>query len=191
MGLFKKSTIFHVEESLPDPEELKLRFRRRVLIASLLGFLLILGAPVVRELQPNLQARAEARRFAEQILVARTLAAISRLPVSLQIAPDRQGWRRAFHASGESCGGELPGPERQIITEGIWKIQAQQENGIAVISQTLCFHPIKGVLLNSEPVGEGKILVSLISPPQESGPEHSLASVLITQGGGEVQTISY
>jgi hypothetical protein len=191
MSLFRKNTIFHVEESLPDPEELKLRFRRRILIFSLLGFLLVLGTPVARDLRPNLNARAEARVFAERMLEARTLAAISRMPVSLEIAPDKQGWRRAFHAQGENCAAEAPGPSLSFSTEGeFWKVQAQQENGSAVSGHTLCWHPVRGLLLDSVPLGDGKLLVSL-STSEGGAAVRELASVLVTQGGAEFQTISY
>jgi len=191
MALFRKSTIFHVEETLPDPEELKLRFRRRILLCAVLGFLLVLGAPVARDLRSTLRGRAEARRFAEEMLEARTISAISRMPVSLQISADRQGWRRHFHISGEACGAEAPGPSAVVPTVGArWKLQAQQEDGSAVTGSTLCWHPSKGLLLDSLPLGEGKLLVSLASN-EDGAQEKELAAVLITQGGAELQTISF
>lgn len=190
MPFFRKNTIFHVEETLPDPEELKLRFRRRILLCAAVGFLLVLGTPVARDLRSNLRARAEARRFAEQMLEARTISAVSRSPVSLQISPDHQSWRRRVHMTGEACGTEAPGPSAVIPTEGVWKLQAQQENGSTVTGTVLCWHPSKGLLLDSLPLGEGTLLVSLAGN-EEGSTGKDLAAVLVTQGGAEFQTISF
>lgn len=191
MGIFRKSTIFHVEESLPDPEELKLRFRRRVLIFSFLAFLFVLGAPVAKDLRQNLKARAQARRFAEQMLSARTLAAITRQPVSLELAANRQGWVRHQHASGETCQGATQGEAESFLTEGeLWSLKAQQESGASATGHVLCWHPMKGLLLDSLPLGNGQLLVSL-APQIEGTQEKELAAVLVTMGGAEVQTISY
>jgi hypothetical protein len=192
MSLFRRSTIFHIEETLPDPEELKLRFRRRVLLTATLGFLAVLGAPVARDLRPNLNARAEARRFAERMLEARTLAAESRVPVGLEIHGDRRGWSQLFYAAGETCTSEAPGPHASYNTEGVlWKLKAEQENGTAVTGQKLCWHPGRGLLLDSIPLEKGKLLVTLSASLEEGAPEQELASVLVTQGGAELQTISY
>ncbi|MGZ3704429.1 MAG: hypothetical protein ACXWP1_00290, partial [Bdellovibrionota bacterium] len=100
MSLFRRNTIFHVEETIPDPEELKLRFRRRILLCALTGFIAVLGAPVARDLHQNLNARAEARRFAEHMLTARTLAAESRVPVALDLRAVTQGWTPACFTPG-------------------------------------------------------------------------------------------
>jgi hypothetical protein len=192
MSLFRRNTIFHVEESLPDPEELKLRVRRRVLLCATVGFLLVLGTPVARDLRQNLHGRAEARRFAERLLEARSLAAASRVPVSLEIEPDRQGWQQIFYTAGEGCTTEAPGPRSRYSTEGVfWKVQAQQDDGTAVGGHRLCWHPSKGLMLDSTPLDHGKLLVSLSTTTEEGTAPQELASVLITQGGAEMQTISY
>lgn len=193
MSLFRRSTIFHVEETLPDPEELKLRFRRRVLLCATAGFLAVLGAPVARDLKTNLHARAEARRFAERLLEARSLAAASRAPVALEMSADHQTWKETFYVAGEACVTEAPGPHVQFSGDGMrWKMKAQQANGTTVTGSKLCWHPGKGLLLDAQPLEqEGKLLVSLSASPEEGLPEQELASVLVTQGGAELQTISY
>lgn len=119
MGLFRRTTIFHVEESLPDPEELKLRFRRRVLLVTFFAFLIVLGAPVVRELRPFLSGRVEARRFAERMLEARTLASVSRAPVSLEISADGQAWKRKTYLPADGCEKEATGPAVGAATPGL------------------------------------------------------------------------
>jgi hypothetical protein len=192
MSLFRRNTIFHVEETLPDPEELKLRFRRRILLCATAGFLLVLGAPVARDLRPNLRARAEARRFAEQLIEARTLAAETRVPIGLELSADRQSWEQHIFTSGETCAIEAPSPKERISMEGVlWKLQAQQENGSPVSGHLLCWHPGRGLLLDTLPLDQGKLLVTLSLAPEEGQTEQEMASVLVTQGGAELQTISY
>jgi hypothetical protein len=190
MGLLRKRTIFHVEESLPDPEEIKLRFRRRSLAVTLFGFLLVLGTPVARDLHHSLHARAEARRFAEHALEARTQAAISRAPVGLEITADGHGWKKTLYPAGEDCKAANPIPATDLPTDGInWKIQAQGEGGQSLSGHSLCWHPRRGLLLDSIPLGEGELLVTL-SAQQENAPESGQAFVLMTHGGAELQTIS-
>jgi hypothetical protein len=191
MGLFRRSTIFHVEESIPDPEELKLRFRRRVLMLTVLGFLIVLGTPVARDLRPYLRGRAEARRFAEKMLEARTLAAASRMPVSLELSGSGQEWKRKIYAPTDACEKEAAGPEAVMSTAGVaWKLKAEQENGEALSGHKLCWHPRRGLLLNTVPLANAKLLVSLQSK-EEGGPTEDLAYLLVTQGGAEMQTISH
>lgn len=191
MGLFRRNTIFHAEDALPDPEELKLRFRRRVLLVTLLAFLGVLGAPVARDLQPYLRGRAEARRFANAMLTARTIASASRMPVALELGKDGQTWQRKLYLATDDCEREAPGPVASVHGEGItWKLQAQQENGEAVIGQKLCWHPSKGLLLNTVALANAKLLVSLAGK-DEAGAEMTLARLLVTEGGAEMETIPH
>jgi hypothetical protein len=192
MALFRRNTIFHVEESLPDPEELKLRFRRRVLLITVCGFLAVLGAPVVRDLRPYLNGRVEARHFAESMLEARTLASKSRMPVALEIDSGGQGWKRKFYAPSEGCEKEATGPVASFSTAGVaWKLKAEKENGESVSGHKLCWHPGKGLLLDTVPLANAKLLVSLAGEVTEGGAPQDLAYVLVTLGGAELQTISH
>lgn len=192
MGLFRRNTIFHVEESLPDPEELKLRFRRRVLLLTVCGFLTVLGAPVVRDLRPYLHGRVEARRFAESMLEARTLASKARVPVALEVDSTGQIWKRKFYAPSQGCEKETTGPVGVLPVSGVsWKLKAEQENGESVTGHKLCWHPGKGLLLDTVPLANAKLLVSLASEVTEGGGPQDLAYVLVTLGGAELQTISH
>jgi len=192
MSLFRRNTIFHVEETIPDPEELKLHFRRRILLCALVGLLAVLGTPVARDLRPNLHARAEARRFVERMLNARTFAAQTRTPVGFELSADRQSWLQVNYANGEACSMESSGPPSRFAADGFsWKLQAQQENGAALTGHKLCWHPAKGLLLDSSPLDSGNLLITLMGSGEEGGAEQDLASVLVTQGGAELQTISY
>ncbi len=190
MGLFRRSTIFHAEDALPDPEELKLRFRRRVLLVTLAVFLGVLGAPVVRELQPYLKGRSEARQFARALMEARTLAAVSRMPVALELTQGGHAWQRKVFLNADGCEREAPGPVIPFSSEGlVWKLQAQLENGESLSGYKLCWHPSKGLLLNTVPLATANLLVSVLGR-NEMGAESVLAHLLVTQGGAEIETIS-
>lgn len=192
MGLFRRNTIFHVEESLPDPEEIKLRFRRRALLIAFFGFLLVLGTPVGRDLRPLLHGRVEARHFAEQMVEARTLASRSRTPVTLEISPDGQGWKRKFYSMAEDCNREAPGPVSGVPTPGLsWKLKAEQANGESITGQKLCWHPGKGLLLDTVPLANAKLLVSMAAREEGSSESRDLAHLLVTQGGAEIEIISH
>lgn len=192
MSLFRRNTIFHVEESIPDPDEIRLRRHRRILFCAVIWFLALLGVPVARELHPNIHARAEARRFAERMLQARTLASESRIPVGFELGADKQTWLQVNYLAGETCGTEAAGPPSHFSSDGFsWKLQAQQENGSPLTGHRLCWHPARGLLLDSTPLDNGKLLVTLSGSVEEGAPEQELASVLVTQGGAELQAISY
>jgi hypothetical protein len=192
MSLFRRNTIFHVEESIPDPEEIRVRRHRRILFCAVIWFVTLLGVPMAHELRPNIHARAEARRFAERMLQARTLASEARAPVGFELGADKQSWLQVNYLAGDTCTNEASGPHSPFSSEGIsWKLQAQQENGNPLTGHRLCWHPGRGLLLDSVPLENGKLLVTLSGAPEEGAPEQVLASVLVTQGGAEMQTISY
>ena len=71
-----------------------------------------------------------------------------------------------------------------------WKLQGQQEDGSAISGHKLCFHPRKGLLLDSTQIQGGKLLVTLLGS-EEGQADRELASVLVTQAGAELATISY
>ena len=189
MSLFRRKTIFHAEEALPDPEEIKLRFRRRVLLLTFLGFLLVLAIPVARDLKTDLTARAETRKLGERILETRTLAAKARAPVSLELADDNRTWRRVQHGPGERCDNPAPGPRLEWSTEEVsWKLQVQKESGETISGRTLCLHPLAGVELDTDPVGQGKLLVT--ASKATGGPEQEEAAYLfVTDYGAEIQAL--
>lgn len=187
MPLFRRKTLFHVEETLPDPEELKLRFRRRVLILTFLGFLVVLAIPVARDLRSDLSTRKGARLFAETILETRLLAARSRAPISLEMEPDSKSWRRVFHARGSSdCATGNIGPEEYFPSEISWKLQVQKEGGETYGGRVLCLHPTLGILLDSLPVENGKLLVTALREDLKES-----AYLLVSSFGSDLQMISH
>lgn len=187
MPLFRRKTLFHVEETLPDPEELKLRFRRRVLILTFLGFLAVLAIPVARDMRSDLATRKGARLFAEKILETRLLAANSRNPISLELEPDSKSWRRVFHArGGNDCAVGSIGPDEHWPSEISWKLQVQKEGGETFGGRVLCLHPTLGILLDSVPVENGKLLVTALR-----GDLKDSAYLLISAFGSDLQMISH
>jgi hypothetical protein len=191
MRIFRPRTIFHVEDSLPDPEELKLRFRRRILLLTLLGFLIVLTIPVFRDLRGNLEARSEARKFGEWLLEARTQAAVGRIPISIDFDPAARSWMRTRHVPGESCGAEALGPKEIRASGAIsWKLQVQQETGETLPAKQICLHPLRGLILDGVPMKEAKLLITA-TPEQEPGEtESNPAYLLITEAGADVQVLS-
>lgn len=185
MPFFRRKTLFHVEETLPDPEELKLRFRRRVLILTFIGFVAVLAIPVARDLRPDLATRKGAREFAEKLLETRVLAAQSRAPIALELAEDGKSWKRVFHGVGQDCASHVAGPEEIWPSDISWKLQVQKEGGETYGGKALCLHPTLGLLLDSVPVENGKLLVTALRDDQKES-----AYLLISAFGADLQMIS-
>lgn len=191
MRIFRPRTIFHVEDSLPDPEELKLRFRRRILLLTFMGFLIVLGIPVFRDLKGNLEARSEARKFAEWLMETRTQAAVGRLPISVDYDSSTHTWSRIHHAPADNCALEAMGPPEQKISGAVtWKLQMQQESGETLPAKHICMHPLLGLILDGQPMKEGKLLITA-SPELEAGElESKPAYLLVTSAGADLQVLS-
>jgi len=189
MSIFRRKTIFHVEDALPDPEELKLRFRRRVLLLTFVGFLAVLSIPVARDLQPDLAARSQTRRFADRILEARTLASVGRAPVSLELDGDSRTWKRVFHARDADCASPASAPEESWNSEVSWKLQVQKSTGETFSGRSLCLHPSQGLLLDAVPVADGKLLITTLNETQ-NGPAKESAYLILSEFGADLQMLS-
>jgi len=189
MSIFRRKTIFHAEDALPDPEELKLRFRRRVLLLTFVGFLAVLSIPVARDLQPDLVARSQTRRFADRILEARTLASVGRAPVSLELAKDNRTWTRVFHARDTDCASPASAPEESWNSQVAWKLQVQKSSGETLSGRSLCLHPSEGLLLDSVPVAAGKLLITAFTEP-ETGLAKESAYLILSEFGADLQMLS-
>lgn len=186
---FRRKTIFHVEEAMPDPEELKLRFRRRVLLLTFLGFLVVLAIPVARDMRPDLVARLGTRNFAEKLLETRSLASAHRTPVSLELGDDSHSWKRVFHGAGEGCVSPSAGAEEAWDSEVTWKLQVQKEGGETLSGRSLCLHPTLGILLDATPVNGGRLLVTALKQDGEKRWKES-AYLLIGQYGSDLEMVT-
>lgn len=187
---FRRRTLFHVEERLPDQEDIKLRFRRRVIACALVGFVVVLGFPVLRELQPELHARRETRWLAQLLLESRLMAAKSRAPVALRVNGGK--WERLILAKGAGCKDLAASTPAQVWeSEGVnWQLKLQRASGDPMVGSSLCVHPLEGLLLENEAVAEGTLLISAnpVADTDPSGPRSS--HLLISQHGAEIQTIN-
>ncbi len=186
LRFFRRNTIFHAETSTPDSEELKIRFRRRVLALTFLGFLVILGMPVIRTLNSDLAARSSARSLAQVFVETRALAALSRNPVSLTLLTDGKTWERRFHLEGESCQGSAEGPEQLFPFENVWKIQMKLSSGEAKFGEQICVHPRRGILLGDVPLESGTLLIAA----NQTQEDFSASYLLFSEYGADVQIVS-
>jgi hypothetical protein len=186
LRFFRRNTIFHAETSTPDSEELKVRFRRRVLALTFLGFLVILGLPVIRALNPDLAARSSARILAQVFVETRALASLSRTPVSLTLLADGKTWERRFHLNGDNCQGLVEGPEQVFTFENFWKIQMQVSSGEAKLGEQICVHPRRGILLGDVALENGTLLIAA----NQTTEDFSASYLLFSEFGADVQIVS-
>lgn len=186
MALFRRNTIFHVEEALPDPDDIKLRFRRRVLFIALVGFLVLLGLPVMRELSAPLRLKDETRKFAERLMETRLLAAKNRTPVVIELSSNQKNWHRKFHAKNSSCEGESTGPYEEWNNNDLhWQFNLQKETGETISGHKLCVHPQLGFILDSTAIGDGKLLVTVKNAADSQETSH----LLISNFGAEILSL--
>jgi hypothetical protein len=188
MSLFRRNTIFHVERSSPDAEDLKLRFRRRVLGLTFLGFLVILGLPVVRELSTDLITRNNARILAEKFIESRALAISARTPISLALSSDGKSWERKFHLDSEDCSIPMEGPFEVWQFENHWKIQMKIGSGETKTGSQICWHPRKGILFDNTTLEGGTLLIAANHNSEDTSPSSSY--LLLSEYGSDLQIVS-
>ncbi len=189
---FRKRLIFQVDEAMPDPEELKFRFRRRVLLLTLLGALCLLGFPVLRELRPYFSAKLTARRFAQVLLDSRLMAIQNRKPIVLEMDPqDAHRWIRTVHESDDHCEAAPRLPAENISTDDVhWELRYQNADSEEVRSTNkLCFHPTLGLVINGSPLNQGRLLVSGF-PENAENPQKRSAKLLLSSAGDEIDYLS-
>jgi hypothetical protein len=188
MALFRRNTIFHVERSSPDAEDLKLRFRRRVLGLTFFGFLVILGLPVFRDLSTDLVTRNNSRILAEKFIESRAMATSARTPISLTLSADGKSWERNFHLDADDCSRPMEGPNEIWGFENHWKIQMKVSNGETKIGTQICLHPRRGILFDNSSLDTGTLLIAA----NHSGEETSLSSsyLLFSEYGSDLQIVS-
>lgn len=187
--MFRKKLIFQTEDALPDPEELKYHFRRRILLITLFIGICLLGFPVFREIHPYLVAKTKARHFAEIVLDTRLLAAKEREPVALEIdAADPKRWIRSVHKKDAHCDGEATA-EEVIQTEGVhWDLRYKTEQSQEVHSTThLCFNPSLGLFADGVPLQHAELLISAYSDSDE---KNRSAKILLSDGSAEINFLS-
>jgi len=185
----RKRTIFHVEESLPDPEEIKLRFRRRIMLLSFLGAIGILSIPVLKDLEDSLRIKQELRKLSDYILESKKLAARTRRPVLLTLSEEGRNWSRFQSLKSDSCEVDKRGnaPE-SLQTNFSWSLNLKSQAGESVQSTSLCFHPILGALIGNIVLGDSQLLLSArTGDPSAQSESYKAAYLLISRSGDEIQ----
>ena len=175
MGLFfRNKVLFRAEKEMPDPEDLKLRFRRRVVLLTGFGAVCLLSIPVFRDQIPALESHKELRKFTEVLLQSHLLAEQTRSPVVLTLLKNgkTQEWEREIRVAAEDCSVVAAAPVEKIATAlGEWHITYLPENpapGVSVMEmQSICLHPRHGIFVNNKLVKQGLVQV-LLRPEEDS-----------------------
>ena len=190
---FRKRVLFRVEESFPDPEEQKWRFRRRILLGTFVVVMFILGVPVVQDRIPHLRTLRQARSLAAIILETRLYAAQHRTSISLRLdSKDRHTWVRTFHQNGGCNHPDTTPPERLSLLTSVWRIQTLAESekqGASNEIQSLCFDPEKGLIADGIVTENNKVVLQGF-PEEDVGSERiDRVAQLVLTGAGSVVSI--
>jgi hypothetical protein len=185
---FRKRTIFHIEDNAPEEEELRKRFRRRVLFLGLIFFLTLTAAPMVTSMVVDFQAMSEIRKVAQMIQRVREVSMTERVAVQVEWLPERQEWGLYRTASGESCAVARKGPPEPFSNSGIqWKFRLKLVSGEAVEGKTICFDPKAGLALDGYAVEKGTLLLTAALQQQ---PSMEAGYILLGDYGSEVQLLT-
>lgn len=182
--------MFRVDTSLPDPDILKLRFRRRFFFLTLLGALLLLTVPVLRDRLPALRAHKEARVLAERLLDMRLLAQQNKAASAIELLNTKQAWSLLEFGTRSNCdGNEAMAPRQQIEAVGLrWRLVQTDANGAQTKDiERICFHPLLGVLADSVPLKDQDLSIVVgPSADSETGRQDRLRQISIQKQGDEL-----
>ncbi|MCO5143324.1 MAG: hypothetical protein M9962_09570 [Oligoflexia bacterium] len=186
MKLFRKKTLFHVEQQITDPDEIKLRFRRKILGLTIVFALLLLSIPVFRSTSARLEARSEARKFAEWFLSSKVLSSQNRTSISMHWIKEKKIWERRIHPKDTDCretSSSVYGPYQFLggSNEFDWNIKLASNDQTSMESTTLCIDPKQGLVINGSQVADTPLLVAVLGPEPESN--SPLAYILLNNGG--------
>ena len=168
MKIFQRKTIFHTERIAPSLEELKFRFRKRVMLFSFLGFIALMGFPVTKSLIPELFAYLDLNHLTLELLKTRSLAIQSRTPYLMELNSAGTEWSISPR-QGLRCEESSYGPH-QIwkISRTVWGLERRFE-GQWKEAKKICIHPSEGIFIDSTPMGEEEIHLSGTAETSERG----------------------
>lgn len=167
---WRRKVMFRVDPERPEPEELKRRFRKRLLKSAFIVAITLLGIPVFRDRLPAMASARLVREFAEWLGDSQTLAASFRAPVMIRFDAQSGTWQRWFFASTAS---DCRSPETSAIYPAEYFSPEENQPAIWTASwlgkniQTLCYHPQTGWSIESTALVAQPILIS--ASPQEDG----------------------
>ena len=165
---FRTKKVFQVVDS--DPEIVRFRFRKRVVMLTVLVALVMLLVPIFRELKPAFRAHREARALAEVFLTIRSNAAENRYPFSLR-RTDSGNWIESKYSNRSNCRGKPTSTNevavaRPDLAMRVLHLPENDPGGFGKVVRRLCFHPTKGLIVDSTPLANGWLYV-VVSPSED------------------------
>lgn len=193
LPFFRNQSIFHQSETPLDPEDIKLRFRRWMVIFSFLVALVIISIPIFKYRSPAFIALANARSVVELIIDARKLAGQTRSDTGIRLIGQGR-WEQFALASDADCmlNKKEANPRRSLVqTRTAWRILFLPKyagDGIGRDVQFICFNPQHGVVVDGEPIADGW-LYFLVSPKEdvESKEMNRSYQIVLSQHGDKIE----
>ena len=191
---WRERAIFRVSEAPLDPDEIKIRFRRKILRAAIFVGIMILSIPLIQKKVAGFRADREIRYFARVLLQARTRASKERAPVALEIMHDRRGWNIFELPNHSDCSAMVPPHSKTsshlLGIEGMfWRplfLSEKETSGIGAPVTRICFDPNHGVILDSKPLDSGWFYIVLRPQDEAAISQNSLHQVILTRAGSEL-----
>lgn len=187
-NLFRRQRIFRQSEIPQDPEDIKLRFRRTVVIISFFIALIIISIPIFRYRQPAFRSLSHARHLANLIMNTRTVAGENRTETGVRLVGENRWVSFSLPKESNCEPPETISPSQELIQpDSTWRIlflPKYAEDGIGREVTTVCFHPQQGVVADGEPIAEGW-LYFLVYPSvdMEEGRNDRSYQIVLSQHG--------
>lgn len=194
MALFKwrDRAIFRVTAAPLDADEIRLRFRKRVVRLSFLIGIAILAFPILKEKRAIFQTDREVRRVERAVIDARMRAAELRHPTGLELI-GRDSWQVTEYPGADTCDASFAGQvklEKIEQSEITWRplfLDKGDTSGIGSDISRFCFHPVLGVLVDSKALDLGWIYL-LVAPKDEALANNKdyIRQLVISNSGSEI-----
>ncbi len=166
----RRQNIFHKSEIPQDPEEIKLRFRRWMVVFSIFVALIITAIPIFKYRKPAFRSLADARIVANFLMETRANSNLKRSSTGLQLIGDNR-WQQVQPSKNDCILNPSDRPEADLIqSNSAWRIlflPKYANDGIGRDVKYICFHPEQGVVADGEPIAEGW-LYFLVSPVEDT-----------------------
>ena len=197
MFRWRDRAIFRAPEATLDPDELKLRFRRRTVHGCLLVGILALAYPVLREKRAEFRTDRQARRMSQALLGARARASLTRSPVGVELV-EQGAWQVFEYPGSPDCSRSASArlPRDTIVTHDMsWRLlflESADTSGVGTDISEICFHPAQGILVNAQPLSGGWLYLlvaggaaapAIASEPGNSG---QVRQLVLTNSGSDL-----
>lgn len=155
-------SIFHLDNKPVEPEDKKLRVRRRILILACVVALIFLTIPVLNRQEKVLKASELSHEVVRFLIESRTIASINRSTVRLNIGSEIA---RTVLVGDVDCSIKNSNTPKQFLAfeNNLVKVLLGNKDGTdAREISAFCFHPSKGLTIENNPIE--KSLLLLIGP---------------------------